>query len=164
MIRGIHHVALHTRNFDRIAKFYQEAFGFEPVRWRDSGESEYRWDNFRPLEEAIGIEKSSARALMFKAGNCYLELFEYFAPPPRDGGPARPFDHGYTHFAVDVTDIEQEYDRLGALGMTFASPKLAEMGSAKFVYGKDPDGNIIELQQVGADHPFALDQLECIDF
>ena len=31
MIRGIHHVAVHVRDMDRMMKFYKDAFGFEVV-------------------------------------------------------------------------------------------------------------------------------------
>lgn len=157
MIRGIHHVALHTPNFDRMAQFYRDAFGFEPAV------DEFRWGNSRETDEALGVDGSAARTLMMKAGNCYIELFEYFSPPPRDAGPARPNDHGYTHFCVDVTDIEQEFDRLAALGMTFPIARPADFGPIRFVYGKDPDGNVIEIQQVAPDHPFAMERLEKLD-
>jgi glyoxylase I family protein len=157
MIRGIHHVALHTPNFDRMAKFYLEAFGFEPAV------DEFRWSGHRPTDEAIDVPGSSARTLMMRAGNCYIELFEYFSPPSRDVGPARPNDHGYTHFCVDVTDIENEFDRLAGLGMTFPLPKPADFGTVQFIYGKDPDGNVIEIQQVDPDHPFAMERLEKVD-
>ena len=31
VITGIHHVAVHVRDLDRMLKFYSEAFGFERV-------------------------------------------------------------------------------------------------------------------------------------
>ena len=157
MIRGIHHVALHTPNFDAMAKFYLDAFGFEPVV------DEFRWGNSRVTDEALGVPNSAARTLMMKAGNCYIELFEYYSPPPRDAGPARPNDYGYTHFCVDVTDIEAECERLRGLGMTFPIDKTADFGPVQFVYGKDPDGNVIEIQQLDPDHDFAMERLERVD-
>ena len=39
MIRGIHHVAVHVLDVDRMLKFYREAFGFELV-----GEP-FGWEN-----------------------------------------------------------------------------------------------------------------------
>jgi catechol 2,3-dioxygenase-like lactoylglutathione lyase family enzyme len=157
LIRGIHHVALHTPNFDAMARFYREAFGFMPAV------DEFHWRDSRETDAAIGVEGSAARTLMLKAENCYLEIFEYDSPPSREGGPARPNDYGYTHFCVDVTDIEEEFDRLAALGMTFPLPKPADFGPVQFIYGKDPDGNIIEIQQLDKDHGFALERLERLD-
>src|SRR5262245_977931 len=122
MIRGIHHVAIHTGNFDRMVKFYRDAFGFAPaapdLTWKDSAE----------VDKIIGVPGSAARMMMLKAGTCYLEIFEYSAPKGRDGAPLRPHDRGYTHFCVDVTDIDAEYKRLKAVGMTFANPEPVNMG------------------------------------
>ena len=57
----------------------------------------------------------------------------------------QPFDKGYTHFCVDVTDIEQEYERLKGLGMTFSQPGPIDVGHVKSIYGRDPEGNLIEI-------------------
>jgi catechol 2,3-dioxygenase-like lactoylglutathione lyase family enzyme len=153
MIRGIHHVALCTGNFDRMVKFYCEAFGFVPST------DEARWEKNPDIDRVIGVPGSAARQLMLKAGTCYLEIFEYFAPKGRDDVPLAPQDHGYTHFCVDTTDIAADLKRLKALGMTFAAPEPLDMGSIKAVYGKDPEGRIIELQQASVECPFALEHL-----
>jgi catechol 2,3-dioxygenase-like lactoylglutathione lyase family enzyme len=157
MIRGIHHVALHTPNFEAMTQFYRDAFGFEPVV------DEFRWSNSPDTDLALGMKDSAARTLMLKSRNCYVELFEYSSPPPRDAGAARPHDYGYTHFCVDVTDIEAEYDRLAALGMSFPAPRPVDFGGVKVIYGTDPDGNVIELQELKPDHPFAMEQLTAVD-
>ncbi|WP_156679839.1 VOC family protein [Sphingomonas profundi] len=157
MIHGIHHVAIHTADLDRLAAFYRAAFGFVPAT------DEIRWANEPAIDGAIGVPGSAARALMLRAGTCHVELFEYAAPPPREGAPLRPNDRGYTHFCVDVSDIAAEYDRLAALGMRFAQDRPADFGQIKAVYGYDPDGNVIEIQEVAADHDFALGRLTALD-
>lgn len=158
MIRGIHHIALHTPNFDRMVKFYRDAFGFEPVG------SEMRWDNSPLVDKTIGIQGSAARCRMLKAGNCYLEMFEYYAPAGRDAPPLRPHDHGYTHFCVDVTDIAAELKRLKDVGMTFANAAPVDHGDTKAVYGKDIDGNIIEILETTLDVAFTMARLKDFDF
>src|SRR3546814_5850668 len=62
-----------------------------------------------------------------------------------------PYDKGYTHFCVDATDIELEYERLKKIGMTFSQPGPIDVGHVKSIYGRDPEGNLIETQQT-ADH------------
>ncbi len=96
---------------------------------------------------------------MLAADNCYLELFHYTSPEPDDSRrPNRPYDHGYTHFCVDVTDIDQEVERLSRLGMRFDRPqgrgKPIDVGIVKAIYGKDPEGNLIELQEAAEQCPF----------
>ena len=154
MIRGIHHVAVHVHDLSRMVKFYREAFGFEIV-----GE-EFDWRDSAMIDQIIDVPGSSGRGVMMRAGTCYLELFQFSAPKPNSDRPLRPFDKGYTHFCVDVTDIEKEYERLKGLGMSFAHPAPIDAGHVKTVYGRDPEGNIIEIQQTATDCAFRLDRLE----
>jgi catechol 2,3-dioxygenase-like lactoylglutathione lyase family enzyme len=153
MIRGIHHVAIHSPDIDRTIAFYRDAFGFEPVA------PEFSWKDMPELDAPLGMSGSAARTRMLRAGNCYVEVFEYSSPPPRDGEALRPHDYGYTHFAVDVTDIRSEIARLKTLGMTFPDVDPFDTGPIKAIYGKDPDGNIIELQELADDHATAMARL-----
>src|SRR5579883_1829573 len=116
MIRGIHHVAVHVRDIDKMAKFYQDAFGFKATGYI------FGWDNNPAIDEVINVKGSAARNVMLRAGNVYLELFQYSTPEPSLSQPLNPYDHGYTHFCVDVTDIDAEVERLRKLGMTFDRP------------------------------------------
>jgi glyoxylase I family protein len=156
MIRGIHHVAVHVRDLDRMVKFYSDAFGFEVA------DDEFGWNKDELIAQIIGVPDTAARGIMLRAGSCYLELFQYSAPEPAATGPLRPFDRGYTHFCVDVTDIEHEYERLRALGMTFGHPHPLNAGHVKTIYGKDPEGNLIEIQQTADNCVFRLDKLPAL--
>ena len=67
-------------------------------------------------------------------------------------GPVpRPCDVGIRHICFDVTDIDAEYQRLVAAGVPFISaPQLMANNTVKAVYARDPDNNIVELQEVFA--------------
>ena len=153
MINGIHHVSIHVRNLDKMLSFYSEAFGFElvgePFEWRDNA----------MIDRILDVPASAGRGAMVRAGTCYIELFQFDAPDPASSRPLRPFDKGYTHFCVDVTDIEKEYERLRAVGMVFGDRTPVDMGHVKSLYGRDPEGNVIEIQQTAADCGFRLDKL-----
>jgi catechol 2,3-dioxygenase-like lactoylglutathione lyase family enzyme len=153
MITGIHHVAVHVWDFDRMLRFYSEAFGFEVV-----GE-EFSWRDNAMIDRIVDVPGSVARGAMLRAGTCYLELFQFSAPEPSWSGPLQPFDKGYTHFCVDVTDIESECQRLQSLGMTFGDRTPVDAGHVQSVYGRDPEGNIIEIQQTAQNCDFRLDLL-----
>ena len=153
MIRGIHHTAAHVRDLDRMVKFYKDAFGFEVVGER------FSWTDTPMVDQIIDVPGSAAQGCMLRAGTCYLELFQFSAPDPVSTRPLRPFDKGYTHMCVDVTEIEKERDRLTSLGMTFGDRRPVDMGHVKSLYGRDPEGNIIEIQETAAHCDFRLDQL-----
>lgn len=143
MIRGCHHVGINASDLGRLADFYTRAFGFtpamdQPVAWRGNA----------IIDRTTGVNGSIARMLMMEAGNLFLELFEYSAPPPRNAAPLAPNDRGYTHLAISVVGIEGEIERLEALGMTFLSREPMAFGRLKAIYGRDPDGNLIELIEV----------------
>jgi catechol 2,3-dioxygenase-like lactoylglutathione lyase family enzyme len=158
MIRGVHHIAVSTSDLDRLVEFYTELFGFEQVM--DGG-----WSDRPVFDEIVGLSGSAARQAMLRSGNAYLEIFEYSShaghPAPAERTAA---DRGYTHFCLDVQDIDAEYERLAAAGMRFhcPPPKLAG-GRVRATYGRDPDGNIVEIQEiVDTSLPFALEQAELI--
>ena len=142
-IRGVHHVSITTPDIDRLVDFYVEAFGFEVL-------SRGGWPVGTTTNDAIvGLEGSSASSAFLRAPNVMIEMFQYHEPPGASNNPTRPVnDAGYTHFCLDVTDIDAEVERLTALGMTFHAPVPApgEMrGPMRAMYGRDIDGNVIEL-------------------
>jgi catechol 2,3-dioxygenase-like lactoylglutathione lyase family enzyme len=157
MIRGVHHIAVTTGDLDRLARFYCELLGFEMMR-------ESSWEQGSALIDSIvGLEGSAARTATLRAGNLYVEMFQYASPTGRPNDPDRPVsDHGYTHFCLDVIDIDAEYERLTAAGMRFHTrpPPASTVGGGaiRATYGRDPDGNVIELQEIVDDaYPLQLD-------
>jgi len=158
MINGIHHVAISTADIEATVKFYTEALGAELVMEAD-------WQDTPEIDEIIGMKNSAAKQAMVRLGNTHIEVFEYRSPEPTPADPERnAANHGYTHFCLDVTDIESEVERLGKCGMTFFAKKpMADTGGGiRSVYGRDPNGNIIELQEVfpHCDFPIHLDRAE----
>lgn len=152
MIRGIHHTAISTADLERSIAFYQGLLGFEQVM-------DFTWpEGVENMNRTQALAETAGRVVMLKAGNCMIELFQYETPTPNPVDPRRPLcDHGITHFCLDVDDIEAEYARLTAGGMEFHCPPV-DYGTVKTTYGRDPDGNCIELQEIkSADDDLALD-------
>ena len=75
-----------------------------------------------------------------------LEVFE-FATPIQDRGSLRSVAKpGFSHIAFEVDDVFAEYERLQG-AMAFHAPPLEMPGGGIFAYGRDPDGNVVELLQ-----------------
>lgn len=140
MIRGIHHTAISTPDLGRALRFYHDLLGFRLV-------SELTWPIGTDLADQItGLKDSAASSVMLEAGNAMVEIFQYESPTPSPGDPQRPVcDHGITHICLSVTDIDAEYGRLKAAGMVFHCPPQALGDQTRATYGRDPDGNVVEL-------------------
>ncbi len=155
MIRGVHHVAISTPDLARIVAFYRDVIGAEVVYeggWPAGSEI---------IDEIVGLKGSHAKQAMLRMGNAYLEFFEYVSPEGASKDPNYPVnDHGYTHFCLDVKDIDAEYARLTAAGVRFnCPPPHFPEGAIRATYGRDPDGNVIELQEIlDVEHDFALER------
>jgi catechol 2,3-dioxygenase-like lactoylglutathione lyase family enzyme len=150
VIKGVHHVAISTPDLDRLAAFYCEQLGFERI-------FEAAWEPGNPAADAVtGLSGSAARTAMLRAANLYLELFEFAAPEPRLADARRPVcDHGITHLCLLVDDVEAACERVG---MAFHSAPQDLGGGVRTVYGRDPDGNVVELKELesGDRHPVSL--------
>ena len=140
MIVGLHHVAIGVSDFDRALVFYTEALNFSIVQ-----ESEFEHD--ANADAAIGLSGVRARMAMLKAPNAYLELWQYTEPAPEDRR-SRACDFGYPHIALQVDDIQAEYERLQAHGMEFVGEVVHFGDAASAIYGRDPCGNLIELYEI----------------
>jgi catechol 2,3-dioxygenase-like lactoylglutathione lyase family enzyme len=157
MIIGVHHVAISTRDIDALADWYAQAFGLEVV-------SRGGWQAGNPeIDGIVGLPDSAARTAMLRGRNLYVEMFQYESPLGRPSGPDRPVsDHGFTHFGVIVDDIDAEHERLLGLGMRFHAPPTGKGrmgGRLRACYGRDPEGNVVELIEITGDWDAAIEPI-----
>ena len=140
MLHGIHHTAISTANLERSLAFYRDLLGFTVML-------EAGWEKgFDAGDRVTGLKDSATRVAMLSAGNAMIELFEYESPTPSPADPNRPVhDHGITHICLVVSDLDAEYERLKDAGMRFHCPPQEFRPNVVLTYGRDPDGNVIEL-------------------
>lgn len=148
MIQGIHHTGVSTPDLDRAIRFYCELFGFELL-------SRFTKPPGSPgMDAMLALPGVGFQAALLRSGQTLIEVFEFSAPEPARAEAARRVcDHGLTHLCFQVDDVDAEYARLAAAGMRFhCAPQSGD--GARYVYGRDPDGNAIELIEFeGADNP-----------
>lgn len=147
MILGVHHTAISTADIELVGHFYIEHFGFTKIH-------DHSWQALPEIDAIVGLPNSAARMMLLRIANQCLELFQYDNPPPGVPEFDRPVSKpGFCHIAFAVRDIDAEYERLRAAGMHFHCPPTP--GPAlRVTYGRDPEGNIVELLEVCGDHPF----------
>jgi catechol 2,3-dioxygenase-like lactoylglutathione lyase family enzyme len=150
VLLGLHHVAICTPDADRLIAFYGGQLGFELA-------VDHSWQPGVDVADAVlGLEGSAGRQVLLRTPNGFLELFEFSSHEGRAGDPDRPVcDHGYTHVCVDVDDLDDLHERLTAAGVRLLSPPQDLLPGVRTCYARDPDGNVVELQQLAPGHPFA---------
>lgn len=158
-VNGIHHVAISVSNLEAAEEFYVNGLGMEKiVRWdfeaSDVGDS------------VTGLKDAAAKTLMIRAGNLYLEVFEYTSPPPAEQDINRPVcDHGYTHIAFDVeaSSIQKVYEEWEKAGVKWHhSLTEDEDEGVTMTYGRDPFGNVIEIQALAQGVDFHGNRLKSL--
>jgi catechol 2,3-dioxygenase-like lactoylglutathione lyase family enzyme len=128
---------------DEFVRFYRDLLGMKLDRISPLA------PGFEPFETVVGLRNVTARVAQFNLGNMNMEVFCYSDPEPRPGERRPACDAGIRHIAFDVKDIFAEYERLKAAGVEFISPpQYIEPGKCTSCYCYDPDGNIVEMQEI----------------
>jgi catechol 2,3-dioxygenase-like lactoylglutathione lyase family enzyme len=144
MIKGFNHVGFSVRDLNRSIHFYRNLLGMEVVVKESFSGDQY--------SRILALERAEGTVAFLRSANIQLELFEFFNPSPKPVDPDRPVcDHGLTHFCIEVADIEFEYQRLKSAGVLFHCSPLLFFGNVKATYGRDPDGNVFEMIELGVD-------------
>lgn len=140
------HTNIVARDWKALADFYIDVFGCrgKPPERNLSGE----W-----LDRATGLRGAAlegAHLLLPGHGENgpTLEIFSYRGMEER--GPIAANHTGLTHIAFEVEDVDRTLDEAmkhggTALG-TVVERTIEGAGDLKFVYFRDPEGNIVEIQ------------------
>jgi catechol 2,3-dioxygenase-like lactoylglutathione lyase family enzyme len=118
----INHVSVNARDLQASVEFYVELLGAEPIATPNFG---------LPVQ-------------WLALGETQLHLFERALEPT-----------SHHHFGITVDDLEHAYraaDRRGAFDYTsFGNHLVLLPGDVVQLYLRDPAGNLVELDQPGAD-------------
>jgi len=142
MINGVHHVSLSTTDLDRLLGFYRDLLGLSA---RHVSVLE---ENYEPFQIVVGMKDTRGRAASLRAGNVQIEFFQYTNPVPKPVERLPACDGGIRHICFDVTDIMAEYRRMKDAGVEFESEPQYLKAKVCSVYARDPDGNIVEFQEI----------------
>ena len=144
MIRGIHHPSITTNDMDRALGFYRDLLGFKEI-------FAFGWESGTEMAAMAGgitgIPDSTARAVVLRAGNAFLEIFEYSTPASQRTDDRALSNQGFSHVCFDSDDVIADHARLSAAGVVF-NAEPADVGPMRIAYCRDPDGNFVELQQI----------------
>lgn len=119
-------VAITTKDYDRLVKFYCDGLGIEPSAI---------WNN------------GQGQALVLNMGNATLEIFDEVQAETIDQLEAGRRVSGQIRFALQVPDLKSAMERLLAHGATLIHPPITTPWGDYNVRLQDPDGMQITLFQ-----------------
>ncbi len=156
---SLHHVAVSVPDIDIARRFYVDLLGAEEVSGTEWGVG----NTF--IDDIVGLKNSAGKTFMARLGNAYIEVFEYLQPRAAPQDPRPPVNtFGYTHFCLQVDDIQGVYERMLAAGLTFHTPPqhsgepVTENGRKRgflATYGRDFFGNVFELIEINEESTIA---------
>jgi len=145
--RRIRHVALASPDAERIAEFYS-AFLDQPDPRRIGGKNGFGSEK---VDGVSGLEGSKIKMIWFQIRNLELEISQFVSHPTELPEAPRPIDAtGYNMIVLDVSDLYYATQKFISAGGTIIS-EPEEMDGGEIVFGRDPDGNIVGLQQAPED-------------
>ncbi len=140
------HTNIVARDWERLAGFYEQAFGC--VRVLPIRDLSGSW-----LEKGTGVRDARIRGVHLLLPGCgkngpTLEIFQYSENQAKSSPIANR--EGVRHLAFEVDDVETAVDIIKKLGGgvlgEVVSHEVEGVGRILFAYATDPEDNIIELQ------------------
>jgi glyoxylase I family protein len=125
-IKGIHHIAILTDNYELSKRFYTEILGFDVIR------------------ETYRQERNSYKLDLSIGGKYQIELFSF--PDYRERG-SYPEAKGLRHLAFAVENVDEAARELKAKGVEVQETRIDELTHKKFVFFTDPNGQPLELYE-----------------
>jgi catechol 2,3-dioxygenase-like lactoylglutathione lyase family enzyme len=153
----IGHVAIVTPDIDGLVKFYSQLLNNQPIN---------RIDNIKnnpKLDDIANLDSLKLRGAWFKVGNMLLEIWQFDNPELiANKTPISYSEIGYQKIVFEVENLENLYKKLSEKGINFLSKPVND-NEMKEVFLRDPDGNLLLLQQLKLNDKRSVDKLKKLD-
>lgn len=126
-IKGIHHVAILTDDFEKSKKFYTEILGFAIVA------------------ETYRKERKSFKLDLSINGQYQVELFSF---PEFKERQSFPEAKGLRHLAFAVDNLDEAVNELISKNVILEEIRTDELTNKRFCFFYDPNGQPLELYEV----------------
>jgi lactoylglutathione lyase len=145
MIKYVH-TNIITDDWRRLAEFYVTVFECQPVYPERDLQGEW-------LDRATSIKDSHLKGIHLRLPGFdetlpTLEIFEY--DNNENGSVPKTNRKGFGHIAFHVDDVQKYLNKVlqhgGSRVGEVVETDVSNVGKLTFVYAKDIDGNIVELQ------------------
>ena len=140
------HTNIISENWQQLASFYTEVFQCQPV-------PPLRNQRGKWLDKGLGLSDAHLRGVHLRLPGWgdegpTLEIYSYNRMA--ENLPTVPNRKGYGHLAFEVENVATVLEKLlkhgGSKCGEISGKEVPGVGYITFVYAKDPEGNIIEIQ------------------
>ncbi len=145
-IRGFNHVGITVRDFKKAVQWYHEVFGCSLIS--EGGLTAERVSEMKKLynlPEGVSVRFGF---LVCPHGGL-IEIFEFSETAPFAHCWNRPGTH---HFTLDVKNVKKWYKKLSARSDVEILNTPQRDDGADWFFFRDPDGNLIELMDLGKNY------------
>jgi predicted enzyme related to lactoylglutathione lyase len=141
------HTNIIAKDWKKLADFYIEVFNCVPV-------PPERFLKGKWIEDATGIKNVEINGIHlqlpgYNQNPPTLEIFQYSSS--LDNNAKSINCSGFAHIAFHVEDVNKQVQLIlengGTLLGEIVTRKIENVGIITFVYSRDPEGNIIEIQK-----------------
>jgi len=144
-IIGFNHIGISVKNLDEMLAFYQRATDYKLLKRKAVGATE-------AVETLYGEKGIQYETAILKGPNMLLELTEFNPLSDSEIHKMPPQGPGMTHTCYQTPGSNSGYSKFKKAGVNMISRgdepiDLAGMGMT-YAYGYDPEGNIVELEQM----------------
>lgn len=145
-LKGVHHVGMGVKNYDRMKAFYGEILKCTDVY----GGEEFP-DVCQAMPEMFRQTPHKFKGIIFRqeAGGVYVEFIKMSYPIPRPIRKEKRYgDIGVNKMSIVVDSVKRFYEKYKGKIKLVSEPKsvtLPKWGEYHFVYGRDPEGNLLEF-------------------
>ena len=147
-INGIAHIGITVEDLERSVTFYRENFGFDYLRG-----AHFTQPFFAQNESLYELPPESTQChtavLVSPDKGIQLELFRFSHHRPPEPIPWNR--SGITHLAFVTDDVPAMAEQLRENGVVFCMNIGVRPDGGRWVFIRDPDGNLIEIME-----PFRL--------
>lgn len=139
MITGLHHTALCVRDLDAAIGFFTSEQAFTP-------RTRFALADTAANRALLQLGDATARGALLQGSLGCLALYEFAELASADVPGREVFAAGIRHICLQTAISDRLYDSLVAAGAsTHARPSGLGTGNS-YVYIRDPEGNLIELE------------------
>lgn len=146
-LKGVHHVGIGVQYYDEMKQFYSDV-----LQCKDVFGGEFK-DVHNAMPEVFRQSPHKFSGIIFRqeVGGIFVELIKMSYPIPRPIRRHKRYgDIGMNKMTIAVNHVDNFYASHRDSANLMSEPKTVELpgwGQYRFVYGRDPEGNLIEFAE-----------------